>query len=159
ESNVLRVNTVESDFDSRLRRLWHVHDAEGLVRPNHLAGRNLPPQAAGLRQPLALSQECLAAAPFLFRPLSVVDVDDQPVPMSDPTLRVIERLSNGLNPSILTVRAPELVDIFIRRSRCGRMQPPSYGRVLLIGMDEFEPPPAGQTLRRVAQIFDGLLIQ
>ena len=38
------------------------------------------------------------------------------------------------------------------------MQPPSDGRVSLIGMDEFEPPIAGQTLRRVAKIFDSPLI-
>ena len=37
-----------------------------------------------------------------------------------------------LNPSILTVRAPELVDIVVRRARCGRMQPTSHGRVPLV---------------------------
>src|SRR5215470_1259487 len=39
------------------------------------------------------------------------------------------------------------------------MQPPSYGRVAVIGMDEFAPPSTGQALRRVAEIFDGPLIQ
>ena len=90
---------------------------------------------------------------------SVVDVDDLAVPIRDPAIRVMEGLANGLNPSILAVRAPELVDIVVRRAGCGRMQPTSHGRVPLIGMDEFEPPPTCQTLRGVAEIFDSPLIQ
>ena len=39
------------------------------------------------------------------------------------------------------------------------MQPTSHGRVPLIGMDEFEPPPTCQALRGVAEIFDSPLIQ
>src|SRR5262245_43527241 len=84
----------------------------------------------------------LAFAQRLLGALQVVDVDDRPVPMSDPPLAVIERLSNGLNPSILAVCAPELVDIVVRRPGGDRMQPPSYGRVAVIGINELEPPPA-----------------
>src|SRR5262245_23639980 len=39
------------------------------------------------------------------------------------------------------------------------MQPPSYGRVAVIGMNEFDPSPACQALRGVAEIRDSPLIQ
>src|SRR5688572_12787573 len=55
----------------------------------------------------------LAALQFLLGALSVIDVDDYPVPMSDLAISVVERLSSGLNPSILSVRAPDLVDIVV----------------------------------------------
>src|SRR5262249_21192539 len=93
------------------------------------------------------------------RALSVFDVNDEAVPVCDPTFRVVERFSRGLNPSILTIGAAETIDIFVRRTGRGRMQPPSYGRVAMVGMDEFQPSPAGQALCRVAEIFHGPLIQ
>src|SRR4029434_4292067 len=79
--------------------------------------------------------------------------------MSDPAFHITKRLSNGLNPSVLTVRATELVDIAVRRSRCGRLQPSSYRRVTVVGMNEFDPPPVRQALRAVTEVYDSTLIQ
>src|SRR5262249_49576212 len=95
----------------------------------------------------------------LLGPLLVIDVDDQSVPVSDPALHVMERRSNGSNPSILTVRALKLVGIVVRRSRRDRMQPSSEGRVAVGGMHELEPPLTSQALRGVPEIFDSPLIQ
>src|SRR5262245_25621291 len=39
------------------------------------------------------------------------------------------------------------------------MQPAAYRRVAVIGMNEFEPPPARQALGGVAKIFDSPLVQ
>src|SRR5262249_21824051 len=75
--------------------------------------------------------------------LPILDVEHQAIPISDPTFCVEDGLPDGLNPSILTIRPPELVLILVRRSRSGRPQPPLHGRVAVIGMYEFEPPPAG----------------
>jgi hypothetical protein len=58
---------------------------------------------------------------FYFRPPSVLNVEHQAIPIGDLTFRVEERLSHGLNPSILTIRPPELVLILVRRSRSGRL--------------------------------------
>ena len=79
--------------------------------------------------------------------------------MGDSAFRVMERFSNGLNPSVLTIRSPQPVGIVVRRSCRDRKQPPSYGRVAVIGMDELEPPLTGQTLHREAEIFHSPLIQ
>src|SRR5262245_14327173 len=46
----------------------------------------------------------------------IVDIDDQAVPMGDPAVRVTERFSKGLNPSILTIGATKPVDVAVRRS-------------------------------------------
>src|SRR6185295_2084541 len=70
---------------------------------------------------------------LMLRPLSVLDVEHQAIPIGDPTFGVEERLSDGLNPSILTIRPPELVLILVRSSRSGRLQPPLHGCVAVIG--------------------------
>src|SRR5262245_55338454 len=90
----------------------------------------------------AVHDQARLALPFaqsLLGALQIVDVVDRSVPMNDPTLAVMERLSHGLDPSELTVCAPELVDIVVRRSRCHRMQPAAYNRVAVIGVNELEP--------------------
>ena len=53
----------------------------------------------------------------------------------------------------------EPVDVVVRRARCGRMQPTSHGRVPLIRDERVEPPPTGQALRSVAEIYRRPLIQ
>src|SRR5262245_42484367 len=76
----------------------------------------------------------LTFARSLLGALQIVDVDDQTVPVDDPSVAVIKGLTNGLNPSILTVCAPEFVDILVRRARRDGMQPSSYRRVAVIRM-------------------------
>src|SRR5258705_7029780 len=44
---------------------------------------------------------------LFLRPFSIIDVEHHAIPIGDPTFRVEERLSDGLNPSILTIRPPE----------------------------------------------------
>src|SRR6185436_5225861 len=68
------VNSVESQFEGRLDRFGHLHHAKGLIRPNDVPCRNIPPQAARQGQALALRQERLAAPQFLFRLFAFRDV-------------------------------------------------------------------------------------
>src|SRR5262245_25986993 len=75
------------------------------------------------------SRLALTFAQSLLGALQIVDVDDQTVPVNDPPFAIIQRLTNGLNPSILTVGAPEFVDIVVRRARRDGMQPSSDRRV------------------------------
>src|SRR5262245_23800446 len=79
--------------------------------------------------------------------------------MKDSTVTIVERLSNGLNPSVLPVRTSEPVDIVVRRSGCGGMGPPLYGGVAISGIHQFNPPPAGQALGGVAEKCDCPLVQ
>src|SRR5262245_6171723 len=79
--------------------------------------------------------------------------------MNDSTVSIVKRLSNGLNPSVLTVRAPEPVAIVVRRSGCGGMQPTLYGGVAILGMNKFNPASASQALGGMAEKFDCSLIQ
>jgi hypothetical protein len=96
-----------------LRRGIELKDAKGLLGPVVVVSYEIRDEAAGFAQPLGVRETVVSLPELHLGPLSVFDVDNQAVPMSDATFRVMERLSNGLNPTILTVRAPELVDILV----------------------------------------------
>src|SRR5262245_6113997 len=60
---------------------------------HHQPGNAVDDQA---RFAFALAERVLGA-------LLVVDVDDHAVPLRDPAVRITERLSDGLNPAMLTI--------------------------------------------------------
>src|ERR1700752_617213 len=118
--------SIEMTNDSLRASAQNLHQLDGL-------GKSSAPISPNTRMPDLR----------VLRPFSFIDVEHHAIPIGDPIFRVEERLSDGLNPSILAIRPLELVLILVRRSRSGRLQPPLQGRVTVIGMYEFEPPPAG----------------
>src|SRR5262245_7229088 len=156
---VVRMYEISNALHCDLRLWTELEDAVGFLRPVVVVSDQVRDEASRLAQSLRITEAVVGSPELDLGSLSVFDVDNQTVPMSDPTFLVTERLSHRLNPSKFTVGAAELVDILVRCSRRGRMQPPLHRRVAVIGMNEFKPASTGQGLRRVAEILDGSLIQ
>jgi hypothetical protein len=74
KGQIIRMATIEDQCLRGCHRLWVFQEAVTLVRPNDFSAGNLPPQAAGVRHFLGLSQECLAPAQFPLRLFAFGDV-------------------------------------------------------------------------------------
>ena len=148
-------NPLHRDF----RRGIELEDAVGLLGPVVVVPREVRDEAARFAQPLGVGETVVRLPELRLGPLSVFDVDNHAVPIERCDLpchgKALQRTE-----SIDTHRPRAGVgSILVRRSCRDRMQPPSYGRVPVVGMDEFKPPPTGQALRGVAEILDSPLIQ
>src|SRR5260370_10714684 len=65
EGHVLRMNPPERKFHGRLRRSVVLEDSKCFLRPEDLAGRNLPAEAPRTAEPLSFGQVRLAAPELL----------------------------------------------------------------------------------------------
>src|SRR5262245_49834143 len=102
---------------------FEFENSERLLRPVVIVADQVGDETARVTESLGIGETVVRASQLDFGPLSVFDIDHYSVPMRDAPFRVAKRLANGLNPPILTVRAPELVDILVGRSRGDCVQP------------------------------------
>src|SRR5262245_11255539 len=127
-----------------LRSGLELEDTKGLVRPIVIVSDEIGDEAARVTESLRFGETIVRPPELHFGPVEVLDVDHHAVPMRNAPFCVTESFSDRLNPAILTIRAPELVDILVGRSRRHRLQPPFDSRLSVIRMDELEPQTAGQ---------------
>src|ERR1700694_3092578 len=103
QSPVFRVNPLENTFHRGLGGSVVSIDSEGFFRPEHLTRGKPAAEAAGPTQSLRFGQVDFAAAQFLFRFFTVVNVSQQHVPASDTTFRVSHGESARLEPAVRAV--------------------------------------------------------
>src|SRR6185295_2509401 len=101
-----------------LRGGIEIKNPERLFGPVVIVAYEVGNEAACVAQSLGFGETVVRPSELQFRLLSVFDVDHQAIPINDAAFRVIKRLSDRLNPSILTVRPPESIYILVRRP-CG----------------------------------------
>src|SRR5262249_11585617 len=97
---IIRVNSVAEPLHGYVGTRFEAEDPERHLRPVVIVTEQVRDEAASVAEALGIGETVVGLSQFCLGLLSVFDVDHQAVPMRDPTLHVMERLSNGLNPTI-----------------------------------------------------------
>src|SRR4030095_15754428 len=83
-----------------LRPGLELENPPGLLGPVVVVAEQVGDEAAGLAEPLGLSETVVSASELLLGAFALVDVDEQVVPADNLAVRITEGQSAGLEPAV-----------------------------------------------------------
>ena len=146
ELAVVRVNALKDYVDRRFDRAVDFQNPIGFVRPEHLAARHLPAEAARDAQPLSLGQIGFAPPQRAFGALLILDVVAHPIPFDHGSAVVMQRHAADPEPSIFSVGSPQALFHLERFPRRQVGAPRALDPHEVVGMDRNPPSLARQAV-------------